>query len=370
MSKDIKTLFEGRHELLDPLVIASTQLGQVYALQNTQRTAPVLPKVEYIPVTYGTFGLGSLFSWLGIETTTPSYIRQYRKYLDSIKPDMLVCLDFFRLSFWQAIRYVRANPNTRLFLYSETKRWPQNPLSRLVMKWFFRRLKRNIDLVHTIFVWTEQGKNFYTQYLPNIRVVLMPAAVNTDLFIPSNEKVWLPEGVLRILVNARYASYKRHEDLLQACVLLQEQNKKIHVTLIGRADSGKERVRKRVDELGLQDHVTFLEPVAQANLPSIYHQHDVLVLPSYNEAVGMVVPEAMACGIPTITSDTVGANTYVQEGGTGLIFKTGDVKDLSECLSAMFDIDKLQKFGNTARKIVEDEYTTENTTQRFLEAIR
>ena len=115
--------------------------------------------------------------------------------------------------------------------------------------------------------------------------------------------------------------------------------------------------------------VVFLEPVSHTKLVSVYHAHDVLVLPSYNEAIGMVVPEAMACGIPTITSDTVGANVYVQEGETGYVFPTSDVEALAQTLEKLCDPAELAKMGQAARERIETEFTIEKSAEKFRHAI-
>jgi len=365
----MRLFFEGRHELLDTFIGQSSRLGQVFVFQNEKYEPPKLGLVNFIPIQYGTFGLGYLFKWFNFDITTPSYIKQYDENISKLMPTHIIIFDFFRFSFWQALAYKKKYPNTKLYLFSETKRWPVRYLTRLVMKIFFWRFKKNIQHIEKILVWTEQGRGWFAKNLPDKKVELVPAPVDTDLFVPNARKTWVPNGMLRILMNARYSPYKHHEDLLQALLVLQERGQNVHLSLIGRADAGKVKLRKRVIELGLESVVTFLDTVPHTDMPAIYNQHDILVLPSYNEAIGMVVPEAMACGLPTITSDTVGANVYVKEGVTGLIFKTGDTNDLVKKLEQCFEAGKLERMGKIGRVEICEKHSLKVAQQRFLDAI-
>jgi len=365
----MRLFFEGRHELLDIFIKQSSLLCQVFVFQNEKYEPPKLGLVNFIPIQYGTFGLGYLFKWFNFDITTPSYIKQYDENISKLMPTHIIIFDFFRFSFWQALAYKKKYPNTKLYLFSETKRWPVRYLTRLVMKIFFWRFKKNIQHIEKILVWTEQGRGWFAKNLPDKKVELVPAPVDTDLFAPDEGKVWVPNGTLRILMNARYSPYKRHEDLLQALLVLRGYGQKTCLSLIGRADVGKAKLQKRVVELGLESVVTFLDTVPHKAMPVIYHQHDILVLPSDNEAIGMVVPEAMACGLPTITSDTIGANVYVKEGVTGLIFKTGDTNDLVKKLEQCFEAGKLERMGKIGRVEICEKHSLKVAQQRFLDAI-
>lgn len=68
----------------------------------------------------------------------------------------------------------------------------------------------------------------------------------------------------------------------------------------------------------------------QENIPAFYSEADVFVLPSRCDSFGMVVPEALACGLPVIVSDNVGARDMVQEGVNGWVVPAGSVRALAD----------------------------------------
>jgi len=72
--------------------------------------------------------------------------------------------------------------------------------------------------------------------------------------------------------------------------------------------------------------------VNQRELPAYYSASDVLVLPGC-ESWGLVVNEAMACGVPAVVSDAAGcAPDVIEEGGTGWVFPARDVPALAQRL--------------------------------------
>ena len=72
--------------------------------------------------------------------------------------------------------------------------------------------------------------------------------------------------------------------------------------------------------------------VNQSDLPSYYHAADILVLPSGAETWGLVVNEAMACGVLPVVSDQVGCAPDLAKG-VGEVFRCGDVPSLADALS-------------------------------------
>lgn len=342
----LRFLYDSLCTMADCQAFVDVGLFETHAKFDTNMIASGMPA----------FGLYTVRKLLNTETQMPMYIKSFSHHLEQINPDYLICFDFYHWYFLQSVYYVRRHPRCKIILYSETKRWPKNPLARVLMRGFLWYMRQNAKSIDSVLVYTEEGKQWWNEYVPEMQVSILPAPVDAETFSPPANKDWLPDDTLRILMNARYSPYKRHEDLLEAAVLLREQGKKFHITFIGRVDKSSVGVEKLVAQHDLCDVVTFLEPVPMSEMPALCNKHDVLVLPSYNEAIGMVVPEAMACGLPTITSDTVGANVYVIAGRTGWIYSTGDAGALAQALTQCYDAKKLKQRGSSARQQVADRF--------------
>ena len=70
----------------------------------------------------------------------------------------------------------------QLFVVSETKRWPKNVFARQIKKLIFTYFKLNCSYVDAMLVYTEQARNFLSEHIPNMKIILVPAPVDTDLF--------------------------------------------------------------------------------------------------------------------------------------------------------------------------------------------
>lgn len=339
--------------MLDREVDRLADSVSVYILERVGlNDAGGVKRAESVAVEHVGSDLERRLASAGIELTVPTFIRNYNDVVSNIAPDVIVAADFFRLSSWQALIYKWRHRDTRLVFLCETKRWPSRPLSRLVMRLMLWLSRLGDHLIEKIIVYGDDGRRFFAENWPAMPVTIVPPSVDTELFSPAIGRKFMRSGNLRILMNARFADYKRHTLLLEALKRLKSDGRKFTLTLIGRDESGKEVVRRLVAEARLETETEFLEPIPRDRLPALYADHDLLVLPSYNEAMGMVVPEAMASGLPTVTSDTVGANIYVVPGATGFIFKTDDVDDLTRALQRCFDVDLLESFGSLAREYI------------------
>jgi glycosyltransferase involved in cell wall biosynthesis len=312
------------------------------------------------------------YRWFSIGFQVPKYIRGLSKKVTRLSSDVLVVFDFYHWYFLQALFIKRNNPSLKLIVYSESKRWPKRKFSSLLLQLFLYYAGKHQAKIDQVLVYTAEGREFLSQFIAQDKIKILPAPIDTTLFNSvSVDQSTSTEKELRILCNARFDLYKNHEDLLMAIQLLLRQGYKCKLTLIGRAETGKERVKKLVLDYGLKDCVTWLDPLPLKEMPNLYQSHDVLVLPSYNEALGLVVPEAMACGVPTITSDTVGANVYVVPNETGFIFETGNVQELMLALKVYLDMPEVRKqHGLSAARHIVINYSVEKITDSFLSLIR
>jgi glycosyltransferase involved in cell wall biosynthesis len=146
-----------------------------------------------------------------------------------------------------------------------------------------------------------------------------------------NSVFGLPDGVKvigTVSVMDRAHPFKGIDVLLRAAVLLPID---VHVLLIGEGDRRTE-YEHQAQELGLGDRVHFVGRLEQSRLVQALQAMDVFVLPSINraEAFGLVVLEAMACGVPVVVSDLPGVRSVAQ--GAGLVVPINDPIALAQSL--------------------------------------
>jgi glycosyltransferase involved in cell wall biosynthesis len=120
--------------------------------------------------------------------------------------------------------------------------------------------------------------------------------------------------------------------LIRAYRLLVDSGTRLKLILVGKYGWMYEEVCKLVSELNLEEMVRFTGYIPQEQLPLVYNLASLFVYPTIYEGFGLPVLEAMACGVPVITSDIASLPEIV--GEAGILVPTGD-------LDALFDAMKL-----------------------------
>lgn len=202
------------------------------------------------------------------------------------------------------------------------------------------------------------------------KVEIVPNFVYTGRFNPRLKGVGIISlyGLERkriILFLGRLVPYKGVEYLIRAFNEVGGEIKDIVLIIAGDGPL-KNELKQLVDDLGLTD-VLFIS-VAEEDLPKYYAACDIFVLPSVTrqEAFGIVLLEAMACGKPVIATN-VGGVPYVV-GKAGIIVEPRDIEALSSAISRILSEDEFAKeLGRKARSRVEKEFNLDLVTEKILE---
>ena len=162
------------------------------------------------------------------------------------------------------------------------------------------------------------------------RFTFIPGAVDTTRFTPST----LGEGeTVRILYHGRVDARKGVLDFIEACAHVQG-SWSATVSGIG-PDLGA--AKALVAERGLQDRVMFTGYADYADVPSIYHGHQVFASPTYAEGFSNTILEAMASGLAIVSCHAVGVSDALRDGENGLLVEPGDVPALTAALQLLID---------------------------------
>jgi len=183
------------------------------------------------------------------------------------------------------------------------------------------------------------------------RILELPLSVDSELFSPAN----IEKENIRVLCVGRLELLKGIPYLLEAVP---------DATLVG---SVHDEVRPHLR------HATVLEPVARARLPELYRRAEVVVFPSVNDAFGLVILEAMACGVPVVASDRSGAPDIIDDGVDGFIVPARDSAAIADRVERLRDPRLRRQMGEAARAKILSRYTPAHYAARVgavLEQIR
>jgi len=163
----------------------------------------------------------------------------------------------------------------------------------------------------------------------------------------------LPETGAPVLgVIGKFEDRKGHKILLEAIVKLKKTGlSDIVVMFVGDGPLEK-KLQKLVSKMQLDDNVHFFPFTNSPNY--VYERLDMLILPSlYKEGLPNVLLEAMAMGVPCISSKIAGTSEIVMNDKTGYLVEPGNSDELASKISELWsDKEKLKKFGKASKKMI------------------
>ena len=172
--------------------------------------------------------------------------------------------------------------------------------------------------------------------LPQEKISVIWNAADLDRFHPGPEGRALVEALGLtpgdyLLTVGRLEPRKNHRRLLQAYARLPQPRPKLAV--VGQRDFRFAEILAFKDKFGLGDDVVFLEHVSDAALPALYRHARVFAYPTLAEGFGMPVIEAMASGVPVMTSQTTALPEVA--GDAALLIDPYSVPAIAGCLERL-----------------------------------
>jgi len=199
--------------------------------------------------------------------------------------------------------------------------------------------------------------------LHNLRVV--PNGINTDLFYPMPEIE--REKNLLMVTNSADTALKGLSYLLQAVAELAK-GRDLRLTVVGQPKENGNIV-KLVRELGIGKLITFTGRIDNGKFVRHYAKATIAVVPSVYEGFGIPAGEAMACGVPVI-STTGGALPEVV-GDAGVLVPPADAGALAKAIGELLDNpQRARQLGEAGFKRVQDSFTWHKAAEKTVEVYR
>lgn len=167
------------------------------------------------------------------------------------------------------------------------------------------------------------------------RLVKIYNGIDLSRFAPGPAPVAMPP--LRILAVARLVEKKGLPILVEACALLRDRGVAFHCTLVGKG-ALRPLIEARIKALGLGDCIDLLGARTQGEVQALYGASHVFALPCIvgddgnRDGLPVSIVEALACGLPVISTPVTGIPEAVQDGVNGLLVPERDVKALADAL--------------------------------------
>lgn len=194
-------------------------------------------------------------------------------------------------------------------------------------------------------------------------------AVDLEFFSPGVPKRWSPPA-LALISTGSLIWKKGWEYALQALRQALDNGANAHLRIVGDGPD-KQRVQFTIEDLGLAERVTLLGKRPRTEVRDLLRESDAFVLASLSEGISNAVLEAMACGLPVITTDVGGMREAVQDGVEGLVVASRDATALATAIENLAVNQALRsRMGVAARAKAEAEFGLDHQTDQFLELYR
>jgi glycosyltransferase involved in cell wall biosynthesis len=142
---------------------------------------------------------------------------------------------------------------------------------------------------------------------------------------------------------------KRVDVLLEAAAQLHSNT---HIALVG-AGPAEAALRTKARQLHLEERVSFLGLLADADVQALRRSAAVCVIPSEAELQSLSTMEAMACGLPIVAADACALPELVHHGENGFLFEPGNSATLAQCLDLLLDDARLRaRAGALSLKLI------------------
>ena len=204
------------------------------------------------------------------------------------------------------------------------------------------------------------------------KLVEMPNGVDSELFSPGSgaevrERLGIPaEATVAAFVATldRAHHFKRLDLAIDALARLDDPS--VHLVVAGGGEL-LEGFRAGAAEAGLADRVHFLGAVPHPELPAVLRAADLFLLTTEPpESFGIVLIEAMACGLPAIASDYPGVRAVVDPGETGLLVERGNPDAVAAALAELVgDPERRRAMGERGRRRALDEWSWPRLVERM-----
>ena len=173
-----------------------------------------------------------------------------------------------------------------------------------------------------------------------------------------------------VMYIGRLGRYKGLEYLIEA---FQNLDKKNGLVIIGKGVKEKE-LKTKVQELNLEDDILFLDFIPHEELPEYYSSADLFVLPSIErgESFGIVAIEAMACGVPVVTTELgTGTSFHNIDGVTGRVIESRNSTALAKAINEILENPNKYKKQNIVKRAKDFSYDKfeKNVKEKILSII-
>ncbi|MHC4185142.1 MAG: glycosyltransferase family 4 protein [Planctomycetota bacterium] len=182
-------------------------------------------------------------------------------------------------------------------------------------------------------VANSQGlRDLAQDFMPALEIKVIPNGIDIENFEPPEGRI--VRKPIQLLTVCRLISRKRIDLLIRAAARAKELNLDIHLNLVGEGNL-MEPLQRLANELHLTDSVFFMGRVAAERMPQVYRDNDIFLMSSAHEGMSNAMLEAMASGLPIITTECEGVEELITDNG--IVVEEADSAVIAKAIKGLAD---------------------------------
>jgi len=241
----------------------------------------------------------------------------------------------------------------------------QNPFFKRLYRWFFagQFIILTSPLLYTDI--REIVKKAQIRYLPN--------GIDIEANSVSDDKIRLKQP-FRILFFSNLLLTKGPLDLIEACKILKDRGFRFRAIFAGSPSKqfNSTEFNRLVKNYRLENYIEYIGPKYGKEKKEVFQNSDVFVLPTYfdQECFPLVILEAMAFGLPVISTFEGAIPEIIDDGITGFLVPKKSPSSIAEKIDFLMRHEERRiRVGQEARRKYEKYYTIDKFNSRFVELI-
>jgi glycosyltransferase involved in cell wall biosynthesis len=203
-------------------------------------------------------------------------------------------------------------------------------------------------------------KNRALKFLPSAAIDVIPNGVELDRFSPA--ETCKKSDILKLVTVGRLSVTKRVRMLIDAVEILHKDGCKVHLAIVGGGQM-QQQLRQTVLERGLGGIIEITGRVGAEKMPQLYRQNDIFVSASMQEGMSNAMLEAMASGLPIITTRCEGTEELITDNG--LVVEQASAEEIAKAVRKLADDRQAQKQMSIAARRRAEKFSCSSTALRY-----
>jgi glycosyltransferase involved in cell wall biosynthesis len=205
-------------------------------------------------------------------------------------------------------------------------------------------------------------RNLALEFMPSLDIEIIPNGIDTENFYPAQTQHH--RKPMKLLTVSRLIERKRIDLLIEAVSLAKDAGLDVCLNIAGEGNLGGE-LRKLSQELNVSESIFFLGRIPSEKMPQIYREHDVFVMSSAHEGMSNAMLEAMASGLPIITTECEGVEELITDNG--IVTERADAESLAAALKKLIQSVKSFKRMSTASRVKAETLSWNIVAQQYID---